>query len=240
MKVRHKVLIVDDELHIRRLIHAALARADYAIVEAESAREALELLRRERPDIVLLDLGLPDRDGLELVPLVKQQSDTTLIVVSARDATDEKVAALDLGADDYLTKPFDTDELLARVRVALRNRLTRDGGNLSLSIGDVTMDMVARTVTKAGREVHLTPKEYAVLAQLARFPGRVITHNQIMNEVWPNEHEHHVEYLRVLIRTLRQKLEADPQQPQIICNELGIGYRLRLSDQLAEEGGPVR
>ena len=234
MKVRHKILVVDDELHIRRLIHAALARADYAIVEAENAREAMDRLREERPDIILLDLGLPDRDGLELVPLIKQQSDTTLIVVSARDATEEKVAALDLGADDYLTKPFDTDELLARVRVALRNRLTRDGGNLSLTVGDVTMDMIARTVTKAGQEVHLTPKEYAVLAQLARFPGRVITHNQIMNEVWPHEHEHHVEYLRVLVRTLRQKLEADPQQPRIICNELGIGYRLRLAgDNLA-------
>lgn len=240
MKLRHKILVVDDELHIRRLIRAALERADYAIVEAENAREAAGLLRTERPDITLLDLGLPDRDGLELVPLFKQQSDTTLIVVSARDATEEKVAALDLGADDYLTKPFDTDELLARVRVALRNRLTRDGGNLTLSVGDVTMDLIARTVTKGGSEVHLTPKEYAVLAQLARFPGRVITHNQIMNEVWPHEHEHHVEYLRVLIRTLRQKLEADPQQPKIISNELGIGYRLRLgAEGLAEGGEPT-
>lgn len=227
MKVRHKVLIVDDELHIRRLIHAALARQDYAIVEAENAREAMDMLRIERPDIVLLDLGLPDRDGLELVSSFKQQSDTTLIVVSARDATDQKVAALDLGADDYLTKPFDTDELLARVRVALRNRLTRDGGTLMLSVDDVTIDLVARAVTKAGKEVHLTPKEYGVLAQLAKFPGRVITHRQIMAEVWPHEHEHHVEYLRVLVRTLRQKLESDPQQPRIICNELGIGYRLR-------------
>ncbi|MDR7061000.1 MULTISPECIES: response regulator transcription factor [unclassified Sphingopyxis] len=238
MKVRHKVLVVDDELHIRRLIHAALARAEYAIVEAESAREALEMLRDERPDIVLLDLGLPDRDGLELVPLVKQQSDTTLIVVSARDATDQKVAALDLGADDYLTKPFDTDELLARVRVALRNRMTRDGGMLAVTAGDVTIDLIARTVAKAGREVHLTPKEYAVLAQLARHPGRVITHNQIMAEVWPREVDHHVEYLRVLVRTLRQKLETDPQQPQIISNELGIGYRLRsVSDTPGEEAG---
>lgn len=227
MKVRHKVLIVDDELHIRRLIRAALERADYAIVEAANAREATERLRDERPDIILLDLGLPDRDGLELVPLFKQKSEATLIVVSAREATEEKVAALDLGADDYLTKPFDTDELLARVRVALRNRLTRDGGNLVVTVGDVKLDLVARIVTKGGSEVHLTPKEYAVLAQLARFPGRVITHKQIMAEVWPYEHEHHVEYLRVLIRTLRQKLETDPQQPQIIGNELGIGYRLR-------------
>ena len=238
MKVRHKVLVVDDELHIRRLIRAALERADYAIVEAATAREATERLRDERPDIILLDLGLPDRDGLELVPLFKQKPETTLIVVSAREATEEKVAALDLGADDYLTKPFDTDELLARVRVALRNRLTRDGGNLVVTVGDVKLDLVARIVTKGGSEVHLTPKEYAVLAQLARFPGRVITHKQIMAEVWPHEHEHHVEYLRVLIRTLRQKLEADPQQPQIICNELGIGYRLRLG--AAEEGGQAR
>ena len=238
MKNRHKVLIIDDEPHIRRLIHAALSRADYATVEAENAREALEKLREERPDISLLDLGLPDRDGLELVPLFKQQSDTTLIIVSARDATDEKVAALDLGADDYLTKPFDTDELLARVRVALRNRMTRGGGVPSLTIGDVKIDLMERTVTKAGKEVHLTPKEYAVLSQLAKFPGRVITHTQIMAHVWPNEVEHHVEYLRVLVRTLRQKLETDPQQPQIIGNELGIGYRLRLDkDSVSEEGG---
>lgn len=236
MKVRHKVLIVDDELHIRRLIRAALERADYAILEAATAGQAIQMMRDERPDITLLDLGLPDRDGLELVPLFKQESHTTLIVVSARDATEEKVAALDLGADDYLTKPFDTDELLARVRVALRNRLTRDGGNPAVTFSDVKLDMVTRTVTKGGREVHLTPKEYIVLVQLARFPGRVITHKQIMAEVWPNEHEHHVEYLRVLIRTLRQKLEADPQHPHVIVNELGIGYRLRLGPNDAGGG----
>ncbi len=226
MKLRNKVLIVDDEPHIRRLIAAALARADYAAVEAGNARETLEQLRHERPQVVLLDLGLPDRDGLELVPLIKKQSDATLIIVSARDATDEKVAALDLGADDYLTKPFDTDELLARVRVALRNQMTKGGGSTAMSAGDVTINLLERRVTKAGAEVHLTPKEYGVLAQLARFPGRVITHEQIMAQVWPNEVEHHVEYLRVLVRTLRQKLEDDPQRPQIIGNELGIGYRL--------------
>lgn len=226
MTVRHKVLIVDDEPHIRRLIRAALTRADYATIEAENAREAMDRLREDAPDICLLDLGLPDRDGLELVPLIKQQTDATLIVVSARDATDEKVAALDLGADDYLTKPFDTDELLARVRVALRNRLTRGGGVTALTVGDLTIDLLAHTIAKAGKAVHLAPKEYAVLAQLAKFPGRVITHRQIMAQVWPRYDEHHVEYLRVLVRTLRQKLETDPQRPRIICNELGIGYRL--------------
>ena len=226
MSHRHKVLIIDDEPAIRRLIQVALARADYATVEAGTGNEALEMLRRERPDISLLDLGLPDRDGLELVPLIKRESDTTLIIVSARDATDEKVAALDLGADDYLTKPFDTDELLARVRVALRNRMTRGGGVTAVSAGAVTIDLTARIVTRDGVEVHLTPKEYGVLELLARFPGRVITHRAIMDHVWPNEHEHHVEYLRVLVRSLRQKLEADPQRPRIIGNELGIGYRL--------------
>jgi two-component system KDP operon response regulator KdpE len=230
MTLRHHLLIIDDEPQIRRLIQAALTRADYDIVEAATAREGMEALRRERPAITLLDLGLPDRDGLELVPLIKQVSDTTLIILSARDATDEKVAALDLGADDYLTKPFDTDELLARVRVALRNRMARAGGEARVSAGAIGIDLLAHIVTRNGQEVHLTPKEYAVLAQLARFPGRVITHKQIMDHVWPNEHAHHVEYLRVLIRTMRQKLETDPQRPQIICNELGIGYRLKRTD----------
>lgn len=230
MKIRHKVLIVDDEPHIRRLIQAALARADYATLEAENAREALDRLRQERPEIVLLDLGLPDRDGLELVPIIKQNADTTLIIVSARDATQEKVAALDLGADDYLTKPFDTDELLARVRVALRNRMTRDGGVPAIEVGDLSINLLERKIMKAGKEIHLTPKEYAVLAQLAKYPGRVITHEQIMQQVWPNDSERHVEYLRVLVRTLRQKLEVDPQRPQVISNDVGIGYRLRIPD----------
>lgn len=230
MKIRHKVLIVDDEPHIRRLIQTALTRADYATLEAENAREALRRLRQERPEIVLLDLGLPDRDGLELVPLIKQNADTTLIIVSARDATEEKVAALDLGADDYLTKPFDTAELLARVRVALRNRMTRDGGVPAIEVGDLSINLLERKITKAGKEVHLTPKEYAVLAQLAKYPGRVITHEQIMQHVWPNESERHVEYLRVLVRTLRQKVEVDPQRPQLIGNDVGIGYRLRLPE----------
>lgn len=230
MTIRHTVLIIDDEPPIRRLIQAALSRAGYATVEAGNAREALEKLHSARPDVSLLDLGLPDRDGLELVPLFKQHGDSTLIIVSAREATEEKVAALDLGADDYLTKPFDTDELLARVRVALRNRMTRNGGTATVCAGDVEIDLMANIVRKGGAEVHLTPKEFAVLAQLARFPGRVITHGQIMNHVWPREHVHHVEYLRVLIRTLRHKLEDDPQQPRIIGNELGIGYRLRTID----------
>lgn len=228
MTIRHKVLVVDDEPQIRKLILTALDRAGYATIESGNAQDAMALMRRDHPDVMLLDLGLPDRDGLELVPLIKQQSDTTLIIVSAREATEEKVAALDLGADDYLTKPFDTEELLARVRVALRNRLTRDGGTAAINIGDLTIDLLAKTVTNAGADVHLTRKEFGVLEQLAKHPGRVITHKQILTQVWPNEVEPHVEYLRVIIRTLRQKLETNPQDPQIITNELGIGYRLRV------------
>lgn len=227
MKPRYKVLIVDDEPQIRKLIQTALTRTDYDTVEAATGADALAMLVAERPDVCLLDLGLPDRDGLELTPLIKQKSDAALIVVSAREATDQKVTALDLGADDYLTKPFDTDELLARVRVALRNRAAKDGGSATVRAGQLEIDLLAHVIRRAGVEVHLTPKEYAVLAQLARHPGRVITHRQIMAEVWPREHEHHVEYLRVLVRTLRQKLEPDPQRPRIITNELGIGYRLR-------------
>lgn len=227
MKPRYKVLIVDDEPQIRKLIQTALTRTDYDTVAAATGADALAMLVAERPDVCLLDLGLPDRDGLELTPLIKQKSDAALIVVSAREATDQKVTALDLGADDYLTKPFDTDELLARVRVALRNRAAKDGGSATVRAGQLEIDLLAHVIRRAGVEVHLTPKEYAVLAQLARHPGRVITHRQIMAEVWPREHEHHVEYLRVLVRTLRQKLEPDPQRPRIITNELGIGYRLR-------------
>ncbi len=234
MKARPKILIVDDEAPIRRLIVAALAQGDYATVEAASARDALSSLREEQPDVTLLDLGLPDRDGLELVPLIKQQSDATLIIISARDAIEQKVAALDLGADDYLTKPFDTEELLARVRVAVRNRAGRDGGANGLTVGGVKIDLVSHTITRHGQEVHLAPKEYAVLEQLAKHPGRVITHHQIMAHVWPGEAEHHVEYLRVLVRSLRQKLEDDPQRPRIIGNEQGIGYRLRLTGDASE------
>ena len=226
MKVRHKVLIVDDEPHIRRLIRAALERADYAIVEAGNARAAIERLREERPDVTLLDLGLPDRDGLELVPLFKQQSETTLIVVSAREATEEKVAALDLGAVDYVTKPFDTDELLARVRAALRGRIGAEGGKTSITAGGVTFDLLNRRVTRGEEEIHLTPKEFAVIAELARFPGRVITHQQLLAAVWPQDYERHIEYLRVIVRNIRQKLEEDAAQPRILVNELGVGYRL--------------
>jgi len=226
MKEVATILIVDDEPHIRRLLHGTLTRADYRVSEAGSARQALAEIEANAPDVVLLDLGLPDRDGLELLPLIQQKSKAAVLVVSARDATDEKVAALDLGAIDYVTKPFDTEELLARVRVALRSRRVAEDGKAQVDAGDVSIDLVQRRIHRRGKEVHLTPKEFTVVAELARFPGRVITHDKLLAAVWPRDYERHIEYLRVIVRNIRQKLEDDPAQPAIIVNELGVGYRL--------------
>ena len=226
MKETASVLIVDDEPHIRRLLHGTLTRADYRVSEAGSARQALAEIEASAPDVVLLDLGLPDRDGLELLPLIQQKSKAAVLVVSAREATDEKVAALDLGAIDYVTKPFDTEELLARVRVALRSRRVSEDGKSQVDAGDVSIDLVQRRIHKRAEEVHLTPKEFIVVAELARFPGRVITHEKLLAAVWPRDYERHIEYLRVIVRNIRQKLEDDPASPSIIVNELGVGYRL--------------
>lgn len=220
------ILIVDDEPQIRRLLSGTLERAGYRIAAAASGRQALEMLGDAQPDLVLLDLGLPDRDGLELIPAIRKHSKAAILVVSARDATEQKVTALDLGALDYVTKPFDTEELLARVRAALRGRISADGGRTSLTAGGVTFDLLDRRVTRGAEEIHLTPKEFAVIAELARFPGRVITHQQLLSAVWAQDYERHIEYLRVVIRNIRQKLETDPARPQIIVNELGVGYRL--------------
>jgi len=222
-----KVLIVEDDTHIRRLLRAALQRAGHAVVEASTAREGLSLLDIDKPDAVLLDLGLPDRDGLELIQPIKARSNATLLVVSAREDVSEKVAALDLGADDYLTKPFDTEELLARIRTALRHRLTASADRDTLAIGDIAIDLAHRRVVRADAEVHLSPKEYDVLAELARRPDRVISHAQLLRTVWGPAQESRVEYLRIVMRNLRQKLEADPGRPSLLINEPGVGYRLR-------------
>lgn len=221
-----RVLIVDDDLHIRRLLHGTLTRAAYDVIEAKTGREALDLAESARPDAILLDLGLPDRDGLELVTLLKSRSKTPILVVSAREATDDKVAALDLGADDYVTKPFDGEELLARLRAALRHAVGAQGGEPLVRAGDLTIDLANRQVFREEAEVHLTRKEYEVLAQLALAPGRVVTHSRILAAAWPLDYDRRIEYLRIVVRNLRQKLEPDPARPRIIMNELGIGYRL--------------
>lgn len=219
------ILVVDDEPAIRRLLHAGISRAGYRVVEAGSARETLSAMHIDKPEVVLLDLGLPDRDGLELIPLIRS-SGTAVVVVSARDATEQKVTALDLGADDYVTKPFDTEEVLARIRTALRHRLSSEAEAPVVTVGDIEIDLTGRTIFKAGREVHLTPKEYALLAELAKHPGRVVTHSQLLKSVWGPGHEKDVEYLRVAARGIRKKLEDDPTRPSAIRNEPGVGYRL--------------
>lgn len=220
-----RILVVDDEAAIRRLARAALERAGMQVREAENSREALLFANADRPDLVLLDLGLPDRDGLELVPLLKAKG-LAVIIVSARDATSEKVTALDLGADDYVTKPFDSEELLARIRVALRHRIGAAAAGTIVEIGPISIDMAGHTVRRDGEQVHLTRKEHDVLAALARSPGRVVTHKALLTAVWPDVVDPPMEYLRIVVRNLRQKLEADPSIPRLIRNETGIGYRL--------------
>ena len=219
------ILVVDDEPAIRRLLSTALQRADYRVIEAGTAREALSSIHIDKPDAVMLDLGLPDRDGLELIPLIKPAG-LAVLVISARDATDQKVAALDLGADDYVTKPFDTEEVLARVRTALRHRLAGEADAPIVQLGDLEIDLASRLVRKAGVEVHLTPKEYGFIAQLARHPGKVVTHAQLLRSVWGAGHDSDVEYLRVAARGVRKKLGQDPATPSLIKNEPGVGYRL--------------
>lgn len=227
MTVPLTLLVVDDEPAIRRLLHSGLARAGYRVVEAATAREALTAVQIDKPQAVLLDLGLPDRDGLELIPLIKAAG-AAILIISARDATEQKVTALDLGADDYVTKPFDTEEVLARIRTALRHRLSMEAEAPIVRIGDVEIDLAARQVRKAGAEIHLAPKEFGLLTELAKHPGKVITHTQLLRSVWGPGHETDVEYLRVAARGIRKKLEDDPLQPSAIRNEPGVGYRLVL------------
>lgn len=228
MSATARILVVEDDPHIRRLVRAALQRAGHAVSEAASAREGLSLLDIEKPDAVLLDLGLPDRDGIELIQIIRARSAAGVIVISAREDTAEKVAALDLGADDYLTKPFDTEELLARIRTLLRHRQSGEAGQTRVVLGDVEIDLARRRILRASTEVHVTPKEYDVLAALARYPDRVISHAQLLRNVWGPAQEQRVDYLRIIVRNLRQKLEADPAQPRLITNEPGVGYRLRV------------
>jgi two-component system, OmpR family, KDP operon response regulator KdpE len=220
------ILIVEDEPPIRRLLRTMLAIHDYRIVEAATASEGLSLLRHEKPDLVILDLGLPDLDGLEVIRRIRAQSPVPILVLSSRDDEKGKVAAFDLGADDYVTKPFGAEELLARMRGALRHRLQAQGARPLFQSGDLSVDLVRRLVTVRGTEVKLSPKEYEVLQLLTLHAGRILTHKQLLHEVWGLDTEDDIQYLRVYIRQLRQKLEADPERPKHILTEAGVGYRL--------------
>ena len=224
--MNEQILIIDDEPAIRRLVRGAIERAGMTVSEAANAAEALTFARREGCELVLLDLGLPDRDGMELVPLLKA-IDRAVIVMTARDATAEKVTALDLGADDYVVKPFDTEELLARIRTALRHRVPNASVSGIITIGVLSVNILAHRVMRQGQEVRLTRKEFAVLAELARHPGKVVTHAHLLRHVWGEAHTDDIEYLRVAVRGLRLKIEEDPANPSLIQNEPGVGYRLK-------------
>src|ERR1700754_2377234 len=221
-----RILIVDDEPPIRRFLRTALAAQDYRVEEAPDGEAALEFLKRNPVDLMVLDLGLPGMDGLDVVRRLRQEGNPLpIVILSSRDDEAGKVAALDLGADDYVSKPFGVEELSARIRAALRHRLQGKGKKPLFRSGDLTMDLVRRIVTVRGEEVKLTPREYDLLRLLVAHAGKVLTHKFILREVWGGESD--VQYLRIYIRSLRQKLEADPEMPRLILTEQGVGYRLK-------------
>jgi two-component system KDP operon response regulator KdpE len=221
------VLVIEDEAPVRSFLRTALETHDYRVTEAETAREGLAQATGRRPDVVLLDLGLPDEDGLAVLRRLREWSRTPVIVISARGREDDKVAALDAGADDYLTKPFSTVELLARLRVALRHAAATPGGEPLFESGDLAVDLGRRTVTVRGAEVHLTPTEFKLLAALVRHAGKVLTHKQLLHDVWGVHTATQVSALRVYMNQLRHKIEAEPAHPRHVITEPGVGYRLR-------------
>src|SRR3982074_350184 len=217
-------LVIDDEVQIRRLLRVALEGEDYQVHEAENGQQGLIEIANRRPAIILLDLGLPDLDGLEVLKRLREWSEAPVLVLSVRDDEAGKVAALDAGAEDYVTKPFSTPELLARVRAAQRK--TRPAEEVSVfKHGDLIVDLTAHVVTRPGHEVKLTATEYALLRLFVRHPGRVLTHRHILREIWGPKSEEHRQYLRVYVTHLRQKIEPDPSAPCLITTEPGIGYR---------------
>jgi two-component system KDP operon response regulator KdpE len=224
-----RVLVVDDEPPIRRFLRTSLSAQGYHVEEAENGLGALDLIERNPPDVVVLDLGLPDIDGVEAIRRLRDRGITIpIVVLSSRADETGKVQALDLGADDYVTKPFGMDELLARLRAALRHRLQQQGEKPVFRSGDLAVDLVRRLVTVRGEEIRLSPREYDLLRLLVAHAGKVLTHKFILREVWGGETD--VQYLRIYIRSLRQKVEPDPERPQHIVTETGVGYRLRVSD----------
>jgi two-component system KDP operon response regulator KdpE len=223
------VLLIEDEAPTRALLQVTLKQEGYRCVTASTGREGVAAALSREPNVVLLDLGLPDLDGIEVTQRIRGKSTVPIIVVSARGQEDSKIAALDGGANDYVTKPFVTGELLARIRVALRNRAPREAEpEGSVTVGNLCIDFDMRLVTVSGVEVYLTPTEYRLLTLLVRSGGRVLTHQQILREVWGSGYESQVGSLRVYMKRLRYKIEPEPAQPKYLINEPGVGYRLRL------------
>jgi two-component system KDP operon response regulator KdpE len=225
MTARLRILVIDDEPPIRKLLRMGLGAQGYETLEAPNGKAALELLARN-PDLAILDLGLPDIQGLDLLRMIRQQKEALpIVVLSSRGDEAGKVAALDLGADDYIVKPFGMDELLARIRAALRHQLQLQGERAVFQVGDLSVDLVRRIVKVAGNEVKLSPKEYDLLRLLIQHAGKVLTHKFLLQRLWDEPTD--TQYLRVYVRQLRRKIETDPERPQYLLTETGVGYRLR-------------
>ncbi len=225
-----RVLVVDDEPQIRRFLSVSLNSHEYTVIEARTGNEAIRLCTTAQPDLVILDLGLPDIDGREVLSRIREWSQVPIIVLSVRFDEQDKIDALDRGADDYVTKPFGMGELLARMRTALRHRIGAAEEPPLFSTGALAVDLTRRLVTVEGDEVRLSRKEYEVLRTLVKHAGKVVTHQQLLREVWGPAHVNETQYLRVYVGQLRQKIERDPTQPRYIVTEAGVGYRLRQLD----------
>jgi len=234
----HQVLIIEDEPAIRGVLRVLLEAQGYRCVEADTALRAEIEARSHKPDLLLIDLGLPDGDGLKVIRRVRGWSTVPIVVLSARTMEEQKVAALDAGADDYVTKPFSAPELLARLRAALRRDVRGAAPAAQLRLGPLRVDLARRETHGAGGEVHLTPLEYRVLACLARHLGSIVMQRQLIREVWGPERQDDSRSLRVCIRNLRAKLEPDPRQPRYLVTETGLGYRLRTDEEVPQAAGP--
>jgi two-component system KDP operon response regulator KdpE len=222
------ILVIEDDPPIQKFLRATLGSQGYLLIESSTAKDGLMQAASRTPDLIVLDLGLPDLDGVELMRQLREWSTVPVIVVSARGKEQDKIVALDAGADDYLTKPFGVGELLARVRVALRHAASSKsgGGEPVFTVGDLRVDLLRRQVTTAGKEVHLTPNEFKLLTMLVKHAGMVLTHRQLLKEVWGPGSGNETHYLRVYMNQLRQKLEQDPARPKYLMTEPGVGYRL--------------
>ncbi|MBE7536092.1 MAG: response regulator transcription factor [Anaerolineales bacterium] len=226
-QINQRILVVDDETPIRRYLRAALTAQGFTVYEASNGEEALNAVLANRPDMIILDLGLPDMDGIEVTRRLREWSQTPIIILSVREAENDKIAALDAGADDYLTKPFGTGELLARMRVAQRRQLTNADEPI-FQVGALKMDISRHLVTLDENEIALTPTEYDILRLLIKNAGKVLTHHHLLRQVWGTAYESEMHLLRVNISNLRRKIEPDPARPQYIVTESGVGYRLRV------------
>jgi two-component system KDP operon response regulator KdpE len=222
-----RVLVVDDDRAIRRFLRTSLAAHGYVVLEAETGQGALQAVMAQRPDVIILDLGLPDQDGVEVARQLREWTQTPIIILSVREHEEDKIAALDAGADDYLTKPFGVGELMARLRVALRHAISQVDETTEFVLGDLKVDLARRVVEVGGEDIQLTPTEYALLRVLIKHAGKVLTHHQLLHEVWGPGYEQEKHLLRVNVSNLRSKLEAEPARPQYILTEPGVGYRLR-------------